>query len=140
MKNITYLLFIFFTVMSLFIGCASQRPVLYPNEQLNKVGQTVAKQDIENCLQLSSTAGLKTKTGKDITRKTTIGAATGAAVGAASGAISGHAGRGSAIGAASGASSGFMWGLFNASEVDPTQKRYVEECLREKGYKIIGWQ
>ncbi|MHC4269551.1 MAG: hypothetical protein ACYSWS_00015 [Planctomycetota bacterium] len=54
--------------------------------------------------------------------------------------FTGRAGRGAAMGAAGGATGGFMWGLFNAKEVDPVQKNFVEECLRLKGYKVIGWK
>ncbi len=59
---------------------------------------------------------------------------------ARTGAVRGHAGRGAAAGAAGGAAGGFMWGLFSAKKVDPVQKNFVEECLRLKGYKVIGWK
>lgn len=140
MNNQYYLLFIILALISFSVGCASQRPVLYPNEQLNKVGPSVAKQDVNECMKLAADAGLVTRPGRDVTRETAIGAATGAAVGAATGAVTGSAGRGAAIGGASGAAGGFMWGLFNGEKIDPTQKRYVEECLRDKGYNIVGWQ
>ena len=32
-------------------GCASQRPVLYPNEQLKQVGMEAANRDIDDCLR-----------------------------------------------------------------------------------------
>ena len=140
MKNVSYLFFVFLLIFISFIGCASQRPVLYPNDKLKNVGDAIAKQDIEECLRLSIDSGVQTETGKKVAGKTVVGAASGAAVGAATGAVTGHAGRGAATGAAGGTAGGFMWGLFHAKELDPMQRRFVEECLRQKGYKIIGWE
>ncbi|MGR3318389.1 MAG: hypothetical protein ACUZ8O_07885 [Candidatus Anammoxibacter sp.] len=100
----------------------------------------MAKQDIDECMRLASQAGVGTNPGKKLVGQTVIGAASGAAVGAAAGAIRGNAGGGAAIGAAGGGSGAFMWGLFGVNETDPIQKRYVEECLRGKGYQTIGWK
>jgi outer membrane lipoprotein SlyB len=61
-------------------------------------------------------------------------------VGAAAGAVVGRAGRGAAMGAAGGGSAGLLRGLFGSRDPDPVQKRFVEKCLREKGYQVIGWQ
>ena len=32
-------------------GCASQRPVLYPNEYTRRVGSLAAERDIDDCIQ-----------------------------------------------------------------------------------------
>lgn len=32
-------------------GCGSSRPVLYPNDQLRKVGYEVADRDIDDCIE-----------------------------------------------------------------------------------------
>lgn len=39
--------------MSLFLlsGCASQRPVLYPNEQFNRRGAETANREIDECMR-----------------------------------------------------------------------------------------
>ncbi len=42
-----YRSFMLINIIFLFVGCASQRPVLYPNNQFNTVGNTVAKQDVD---------------------------------------------------------------------------------------------
>ena len=140
MNTVCHRMILIVIILLLSVGCASQRPVLYPNNHFIAVGETVAKQEIDECMKLATSAGLKTKSGRKIAGQTVAGAATGAAVGGATGAIAGHAGRGAATGAAGGTAGGFMWGLFHAKEVDPIQKRYVEECLSAKGYKIIGWK
>lgn len=140
MKSIYCRFFVFFSIFISFIGCASQRPVFYPNDKFKDVDEAIAKHEFDECLSLSIDSGVQTKTEKRVAGKTVVGAASGAAVGAATGAVTGHAGRGAATGAAGGTAGGFMWGLFHAKELDPIQKRFIEECLREKGYKIIGWQ
>ena len=140
MINNCYRMFILVVIVFLFLGCALQRPVLYPNNRFNAVGETIAKQDIDECMELASAAGLQTDSGKKIAGNTMVGAASGAAVGGAAGAVAGAVGSGAATGGAGGAAGGFMWGLFHAKEVDPTHKRFVEECLNTKGYKVIGWK
>ena len=137
--NFQTFLFILIAI-TIFTGCASQRPILYPNQQYKTSSEFVVKDDIDDCVALAEYVGLNTKSGEKIAGQTVIGAASGAAVGAATGAVAGRAGRGAAAGAAGGGSGGFMWGLFNSNEVDPLKKRFVEECLREKGYRIIGWK
>ncbi|MEE9395649.1 MAG: glycine zipper family protein [Methylococcales bacterium] len=120
-------------------SCSTKRPVLYPNVQLKKAGKTVYQGDIDECLRLAEDARLESGEGKKLATQTAGGAFAGAAIGAATGAITGRPGRGAAIGAASGGSGGFMRWLFQSNEVDPVMRRYVEECLREKGYRPIGW-
>ena len=132
--------FLLVNVIFLFLGCTSQRPVLYPNNQFNTVGKTVSKQDVDECMKLASAYGIKTQPVKKVAGRSALGAAMGAAVGSATGAVAGSAGRGAAAGAAGGSTGGFMWGLFKAKKVDPVQKNFVEECLRLKGYKVIGWK
>lgn len=139
-SNNCYRFFLLVNVVFLFVGCASQRPVLYPNNQFNTVGKTVSKQDVDECMKLASAYGIKTQPVKKVAGRSALGTASGAAVGSATGAVTGSAGRGAAAGAAGGFTGGFMWGLFNAKKVDPVQKNFVEECLRRKGYKVIGWK
>jgi hypothetical protein len=44
-----------------------------------------------------------------------------------------------AAGAAGGGASGLLSGLFRGSKPSPTHMNYVDRCLREKGYEVIGW-
>jgi hypothetical protein len=129
-------------------ACSSARPVLYPNNRLQSVGQEVAEQDIESCRQLAEASGAEEssdggKVGR-VATGTAMGAGVGAASGAVGGAISGAAGRGSMIGAASGAVWGLLTGLFHAavgsSRPNQTYTNFVNRCLQEKGYEVSGWQ
>ena len=130
-------------VVALGLGCAhSQSPVLYPNAKLETAGKAQAEADIAHCRQradeyVSSGAATAKEVGKD----TAVGGAGGAAVGAVAGAVSGGgAGRGAAIGAATGATAGAVHGAVKSSGPSPIYKNFVDRCLREKGYEVIGWQ
>jgi hypothetical protein len=125
-------------------ACASARPVLYPNAQLQSVGEERAEHDIEACRQLAESAGADEGSGKGgrVATNTAVGAGAGAASGAVGGAISGSAGSGSLIGAASGAVWGLLSGLFTSGSSGPSQAytSFVNRCLQEKGYEVTGWQ
>ena len=122
-------------------ACAhSQSPVLYPNAKLQSVGKEQADRDVEACRQLADEY-VKNPMAKDAARGGAVGGVGGAAVGAVGGAVSGHgAGRGAMIGAATGATAGAVYGA--AKDVGPTNvyKGFVNRCLRERGYEVVGWQ
>ena len=122
------------------MGCAPQRPVLYPNEKLNTVGAAQAEQDINECIALAQQAGVAANKAGKVAGRTATGAAVGAAGGAAVGAVHGNVGRGAASGAAGGAAVGLASGLIKSRDLDPVTKRYVDMCLQERGYKTLGWQ
>jgi outer membrane lipoprotein SlyB len=122
-------------------GCASTRPVLYPNAHLQAVGPEAAERDIASCMALAESAGAK-GTGGDAGQaaaKTAGGAAVGAASGAVGGAVVGSAGSGSAIGAASGATAGLLHWLFSKPQRSPAFESFVNRCLQERGYEPVGW-
>jgi outer membrane lipoprotein SlyB len=128
-------------------GCAARRPVLYPNEQFNKVGDAVAQRDIDDCMQRASqyvkSGGQSAQVAKQVGGRAAVGGGVGAASGAVGGAIAGNPGEGAAIGAASGATAGLLSGLFDSwgtNEVDPVYANFVDRCLRERGYEPIGWK
>jgi len=70
----------------------------------------------------------------------TVGAGVGAAGGAVGGAVVGAAGSGSAIGAASGATMGLLRGLFSSPSPSQAYMRFVDRCLKERGYEPMGWE
>ena len=122
------------------LACAAKRPVLYPNARLQEVGAAAAQQDIDDCLQKAAAAGNTSNSGGKVAGSTAVGAAAGAAVGAAVGAVAGRAGTGAAMGAAGGGTGGLIRGIFGSRNLDPVQRRYVDQCLKDKGYEVIGWQ
>ncbi len=122
-------------------GCASsQSPVLYPNAKLKQVGREQAGRDIEECRKLADDY-VQSTAAKDVAKGAAVGGAAGAAIGAVGGAVSGRgAGTGAAVGAATGATAGAVHGAAKQTEPSPVYKRYVDRCLRERGYEVIGWQ
>ena len=52
----------------------------------------------------------------------------------------GSAGRGAAAGAAGGGARSFLHGLFRWRDPDPIERNFVQECLRQRGYHVIGWR
>lgn len=121
-------------------GCAAHYgPVLYPNAHLKAVGESQAQKDIAECEQLAD-AYVKSNPGGDIAKSTAVGGAGGAVVGGAVGAVTGHLGRGIGVGAAAGAAVGLVRGAGRASRPSPIYKKFVDHCLRDKGYDSIGWE
>jgi hypothetical protein len=123
------------------LACASgKRPVLAPNEHLQQMAPDAVQRDIDECLRGAAEAGAGAQKGRQIAGRTAVGAAAGAAAGTVAGAITGRPGLGAAAGAAGGGTGGFLRGLFRAGDLDAVQRQYIEECLRQKGYKPIGWR
>ena len=144
-RSHTHLLILSVTLVA--AGCAARRPVLYPNEQFNKVGDATAQRDIDDCLQRASqyvkSGGQSAQTAKTVGERAAVGGGVGAASGAVGGAIAGNPGEGAAIGAASGATAGILTGIWDSwktQEVDPVYANFVDRCLRERGYEPIGWK
>lgn len=120
-------------------GCAHQKPFMYPNATSQSRSQAAIERDIAACHQLAEANGLDYDDGR-IARRTVEGGVVGGASGAAVGAIFGDAGRGAAAGAAHGATQGLFRGLFASDEPHPLYRRFVEQCLRDQGYRPIGWR
>ncbi len=128
--------------MLLLVACAAQpvQPVLYPNERLKTVGEAASGKDIQACMALARESGIKENKDGQVAEKAAKGAVVGAVASGAWGLVMGDAGQRAAAGAAAGAASGAVVGAMDASELDPVFKRFVEKCLRDKGYEVIGWQ
>jgi hypothetical protein len=124
----------------LLVACSQKRPVLYPNYQLQQVGDEAAQAEIDDCIRLAKDYGASSSSSGKVAKSTAGGGAVGAAGGAATGAVLGSIGRGAAAGAAGGAAVGCLQGLFRSSEPDPVFKQFVDKCLRDKGFEPIGWK
>jgi len=126
-------------------GCASgPKPVLYPNDQLQAVGQAEADRAIAECRELAESAGASGGSG-DVGRaagSTAAGGAIGGATGAVGGAILGRPGTGAAVGAATGATAGLLRSIFSGGgrQPGPAYRNFVDRCLRERGYEPVGWE
>ena len=120
-------------------GCSARRPVLYPNDKLGSAGPAGADQDIAECMQLADQYVKSGGRAREIGKDAAIGGGVGAAAGAVGGAIYGSAGRGAAAGAAGGVTAGLLSGLFKESGPSPVYQNFVNTCLHDRGYRVIGW-
>jgi len=127
-------------VASVASGCRSYEPVLYPNAKLEQVYQDEVDRDIAVC---EATAKEYTENPSRAGRaagSAAAGGVIGGATGAAAGAVLGNAGRGAGAGAAAGAAGGLVRGIFRSREPSPVYRRFVERCLGDRGYEVIGWE
>jgi outer membrane lipoprotein SlyB len=125
--------------LALFAASCATRPVVYPNEKLRESGQVAVEADTNECIA-EAKEYLRSGRVPELARRTTGGAVVGGAVGAAVGAVGGSVGRGAAAGAAGGAAGGLAHGLWRWRDPDPVERAYVNRCLRERGYDVIGWR
>ena len=124
-KWVTGFLVLSFTMM----GCAS-RPRLYPNQKFEAVGPKVADADVDTCIKKAD-AYLDNEKTKQV--------ATGAGKGAAMGGVIGGLFSGGLQGAVRGAAvGGAVGGTAGALSPKQLQHQYVNRCLHEKGYEVLG--
>lgn len=138
LQNLLWLL-----AATLLLGaCASsaKRPVFYPNAHLRNVGQAQAQRDTSACMSLANEYGVATTKDGEVARRTGKGAVLGGVGAGAWGLVRGDAGERAAAGAAAGAATGAATGAFASTELSPTYKGFVNRCLRERGYNVIGWE
>ena len=121
-------------------GCATQRPVLYPNAKYNHVGAETAQRDVDDCIRLAESHGITHSGGGKVAGGGAAGAVIGGAAGAGAGAVRGSIGHDAGVGAAAGAAAGVARGAIQSGEPGSVYKGFVQRCLREKGYDVIGWK
>lgn len=120
----------------------SARPVFYPNATLTRVGDAQAQSDSDQCMGSAKGAGL---TPEEKDNAVAHGAAKGAAVGGVAGLVGGlvrgrpdRAIENGVAGVAVGGSVGAVAGAFH-EKPSGTFRHYVQRCLKDKGYDVIGW-
>ena len=129
-KNIISLI-----TLSLIVTACASRPQLYPNETLKKKGKDASQADIDQCIKDADTF-LESSKGKAMIKSAGVGAMIGGAIGAVAGAFSGNISRGAAQGAAMGGVGGAVG---RGLSPDQVKHNYVNQCLYDKGYHVIGW-
>ena len=131
-------------------GCASTgphsssaRPVLYPNATLNRVGAAQGQADAGACMSKAMASGLTPdEKNNEVGRRAGEGAATAGVASAVGALITGRGGdvlRAGATGAAIGGSAGAASGAFHNDRPNLTYRHFVQRCLSEKGFDVIGW-
>ncbi len=131
-------------------GCAatgpnspSARPVLYPNATLNRVGTAQGQAEIDGCISRAMAAGLTAdEKNNEVGRRAGEGAAVAGVASAVGALLTGRSSdvlRSGAIGAAVGGSAGAVSGAFNNDRPNGTYRQFVQRCLSERGFEVIGW-
>ena len=123
-------------------GCSSsaKRPVLYPNYQLQQVGQAQAQSDIDQCMALADSHDVSRTRDGEVGTKAASGALIGGAGAGAWGLVRGDAGERALAGAVAGGTAGAVKGGVDSRRMSPVFQRFVQQCLRDRGYQVIGWQ
>ncbi|MBP5296255.1 MAG: hypothetical protein J6Y94_02865 [Bacteriovoracaceae bacterium] len=117
-------------------SCAS-RPILYPNQKFNAVGEEAAKKDVDQCMEASETYLKKYRAaGGRIAKGAGRGAILGTVMGGVSGLLFGNASKAIAAGAAMGAAGGATGAALSPDQI---KQAYVNQCLQDKGYRVMGW-
>ncbi len=123
-------------------GCSTgpKTPRFFPNDHYRRVGPSVADADAAQCMALADQYVENPSAWQDAA----IGGVGGAAVGAGAGALGGtimkgKVGRATAAGAAIGGIVGVASSLSKMGERNPSYDRFVEHCLQQKGYQVVGW-
>ena len=122
----------------------SAKPVLYPNATLNRVGAVQARVEAEACMSRAVAAGLTPDERSDVIgRRAGEGAAVAGVASAVGALITGRGAadalRAGAGGAAVGGSAGAVSGAFHNNKPSTTYRHFVQRCLTEKGFEVIGW-
>jgi len=125
-------------------GSPSARPVLYPNATLNRVGEAQGRAEADACISRALSAGLTPEQrSNEVGRRAGEGAATAGVASAVGALITGRGTdgvlRAGAAGAAVGGSAGAVSGAFHSDRPNTTYRSFVQRCLSEKGFDVIGW-
>ena len=123
-------------------GCSSsaKRPVLYPNSHLQQVGQTQAQRDTNECMALADNYGVSRTKDGEVATKTTSGALIGGVGAGAWGIVRGDAVESALAGVLAGGATGAVKGGVDSTRISPTFQSFVQRCLKERGYDVIGWE
>ncbi len=131
-------------LLTLFVlsACSSsaKRPVFYPNSHMKQVGHSQAQRDADECMALADSYSVSRTKDGEVATKATSGALIGGVGAGAWGIVRGDAGERALAGALAGGSAGAVKGGVDSTRLSPTFQRFVNQCLQERGYQVIGWE
>lgn len=133
-----------------FAGCASTgpgsaggQPVLYPNAAFNRVGEAQAQSEVAACRSRASAAGLSAEQGRQMAQRAGEGAAVAGVASAVGALVFGRGAEGmlraGAGGAAIGGAAGATQAAVRGGQPNSIYRSFVQRCLSEKGFDVIGW-
>ncbi len=133
-----------FFAVAVLVGCATPvaKPAFYPNAHYQRVGPAQANADAQSCAQLAQQSEIGAVNKVDAGRSAVAGAAGVATAGVVGSVLSGNkpslrditAGA-AAIGAGGAAATAAGQSVGGSS----LYRQFVNQCLAERGYQVIGW-
>ena len=143
MKN--HLVISIAAVSAIFLsGCATPvaKPAFYPNAHYQRVGPAQAQADAQFCDELAQQSDVKAVNKVDAGRAAAAGAAGVGTAGVVGSLLSGHkpdlrniAAGAAAIGAGGAAATAAGQSVGGSG----VYRKFVQQCLAERGYHVIGW-
>ena len=128
----------------LLIGCATPvaNPAFYPNAHYQRMGPAQANADAQYCAELAQQSDVGAVNKVDAGRAAAAGAAGVGTAGVVGSLLSGHkpdlkniAAGAAAIGAGGAAATAAGQSVGGSS----LYRQFVQQCLAERGYQVIGW-
>jgi uncharacterized protein YceK len=125
-------------------GCATPvaKPAFYPNAHYQRVGAAQAQADAQFCAELAQQSDVKAVNKVDAGRAAAAGAAGVGTAGVVGSVLSGGkpslkniAAGAAAIGAGGAAATAAGQSVGGSS----IYRQFVQQCLAERGYQVIGW-
>jgi hypothetical protein len=129
----------------LLAGCATpiSKPAFYPNAHYQRVGAAQAQADAQACAELANQSDIGSVNTVDAARVGAAGAAGVAVAGAVGSVLKGNkpnvknmAAGAAAIGAGGAAATAAGQSVGGSS----LYRQFVQQCLAERGYQVIGWR
>jgi hypothetical protein len=124
-------------------GSASPRPVLYPNAAFNRVGETQAQNEVAACQARASAAGLRAEESSRVAQRAGEGAAVAGVASAVGAWVFGRGTEGvlrsGASGAVIGGAAGATQAAVRGGRPSTVYRSFVQRCMSEKGFDVIGW-
>ena len=129
-------------VLLLLTACASgpERPVFYYGSYIEPVDRAESTRDTNECMALARQAGVRENRDGNVGNRAASGALLGGIAAGAWSLIRGNGGENVVAGAVAGGATGTAKGMLESNEQSPTFRRYVEHCLEDRGYRVIGWE
>lgn len=124
-------------------GSGSAHPVLYPNAAFNRVGAAQAQNEVAACQSRASAAGLRAEQSSQVAQRAGESAAVAGVASAVGALVFGRGTEGvlrSGVGgAAIGGAAGATQAAVRGGQQNPVYRSFVQRCLSEKGFDVIGW-
>jgi len=122
---------------------SAARPVLYPNAAFNRVGEIQAQNEVAACLSRANASGLRAEQGNQMVQRAGEGAAVAGVASAVGALVFGRGAEGmlraGAGGAAIGGAAGVTQAAVRGDRPSSLYRSFVQRCLSEKGFDVIGW-